>query len=104
MHHYPSMFGHPKGTKRAVVAARDAASIWQLSFRRDGTFLSKPGIVSTLDDVDDGEVVVIDGADEYVDHDVKDVLATFIEDAHHRNITVTVLGIDLTDVTGGRGH
>ena len=93
-----------ENSKRAVVATRDAAGIWQLRFRRDGTFLSKPGIVSTLDQVDDGEVVVIDGADEYVDHDVKEVLATFIEDAHHRNITVTVLGIDLTDVKGGRGH
>ncbi|MEQ1694085.1 MAG: SulP family inorganic anion transporter, partial [Gemmatimonas sp.] len=93
-----------ENSKRAVVATRDAAGIWQMRFRRDGTFLSKPGIVSTLDEVDDGETVVIDGHNEYVDHDVKEVLATFIEDAHHRNITVTVVGIDLTNVKGGGGH
>ena len=93
-----------ENTKRAVVATRDDAGIWRLRFRRDGTFLSKPGIVTTLDEVDDGESVVIDGAGEYIDHDVKEVLATFIEDAHHRNINVTVVGIDLADVKGGGGH
>ena len=46
-----------------------------MRFRRDGTFVSKPGIVSTLDEVDDGEEVVIDGTGEYIDHDVKEVLA-----------------------------
>ena len=52
-----------------------------MRFRRDGTFVSKPGIVSTLDAVDDGEEVVIDGTGEYIDHDVKEVLATFQQDA-----------------------
>jgi hypothetical protein len=32
------------------------------------------------------------------------VLATFIEDAQHRNITVTVRGIDLTSTAAGGGH
>ena len=93
-----------ENSKRAVVAEKDEAGIWQLRFRRDGTFVSKPGIMSTLDEVDDGESVVIDGTGEYIDHDVKEVLATFIEDAHHRNITVTVRGIDLTTASGGGGH
>ncbi len=52
----------------------------------------------------DGETVVIDGTHEYIDHDVKDVLATFIEDAEYRSITVTVHGIDLTHAQGGDGH
>ena len=60
--------------------------------------------MSTLDEVEDGETVIIDGTDEYIDHDVKEVLATFIEDAHHRNITVTVRGIDLTTTSAGGGH
>lgn len=93
-----------ENSKRAVVATRDANGVWQLRFRRDGTFVSKPGIVSTLDEVDDGEQVVIDGHDQYIDHDVKEVLATFIEDAHHRNITVTVHGIDLSTAQAGGGH
>jgi MFS superfamily sulfate permease-like transporter len=93
-----------ENSKRAVVAVKDDAGVWQMRFRRDGTFVSKPGIMSTLDEVDDGETVVIDGNDEYIDHDVKEVLATFIEDAQHRNITVTVRGIDLTHASAGGGH
>ena len=50
-----------ENSKRAVLAQRDASGVWQMRFRRDGTFVSKPGIVSTLDEVDDGERVVIDG-------------------------------------------
>ncbi len=93
-----------ENSKRAVVAERDEAGVWRMRFRRDGTFVSKPGIVSMLDEVDDGETVEIDGEGEYIDHDVKEVLATFVEDAHHRNITVTIRGIDLADVKGGGGH
>lgn len=93
-----------ENAKRAVVATRDAAGVWQLRFRRDGTFVSKPGIVSVLDEVDDGESVVIDGTGEYIDHDVKEVLATFVDDAHHRNISVTVRGIDLSMAQAGGGH
>jgi MFS superfamily sulfate permease-like transporter len=93
-----------ENSKRAVVAEKDAAGIWRMRFRRDGTFVSKPGIVTTLEEVEDGEEVVIDGTGEYIDHDVKEVLATFIEDAHHRNIKVQVIGIDLSDAKAGGGH
>ena len=60
--------------------------------------------MSALEDVDDGEQVVIDGTGEYIDHDVKEVLATFIDDAAHRNIKVTVVGIDLAHAQPGGGH
>lgn len=93
-----------ENSKRAVVAEKDARGIWQMRFRRDGTFVSKPGIVTTLEEVEDGEEVVIDGTGEYIDHDVKEVIATFVEDAHHRNIKVSVVGIDLSAVTPGGGH
>lgn len=98
------MFVLYENSKRAVVAVRDDSGIWRMRFRRDGTFVSKPGIVSTLDEVDDGEHVIIDGAGEYIDHDVKEVLATFMADAKHRNINVTVVGIDLTHAQTGGGH
>ncbi len=93
-----------ENSKRAVVAERDADGVLRMRFRRDGTFVSKPGIVSTLDEVDDGDRVVIDGTDEYIDHDVKEVLATFAEDAKHRNIAVQIVGIDMTHAHGGGGH
>lgn len=93
-----------ENSKRAVVAEKDSGGIWRLRFRRDGTFVSKPGIVTTLEEVEDGEEVVIDGTGEYIDHDVKEVLATFVEDARHRNIKVQIVGIDLSDTKPGGGH
>jgi MFS superfamily sulfate permease-like transporter len=93
-----------ENSKRAVVAVRDDAGVWRMRFRRDGTFVSKPGIVSTLEEVDDGEQVVIDGTGEYIDHDVKEVIATFMADARHRNIKVTLVGIDLGLAQVGGGH
>jgi len=93
-----------ENSRKAVVASKDAAGVWQMRFRRDGTFLSKPGILSTLDEVKDGDEVVIDGGGEYVDHDIKEVIATFIEDAHNRNIKVSVIGIDMSGASAGGGH
>ena len=98
------MFVLYENSRRAVIAERDASGVVRMRFRRDGTFVSKPGIVSTLDDVDDGETVVIDGNGEYIDHDVKEVLATFIEDARHRNVKVSLVGIDLGMAKAGGGH
>jgi MFS superfamily sulfate permease-like transporter len=98
------MFVLYENSKRAVVAERDEAGRWRMRFRRDGTFVSKPGIVSVLEDVDDGEEVVIDGSGEYIDHDVKEVIATFVADAAHRRIKVTVVGIDLAHAQAGGGH
>ncbi len=93
-----------ENSRRAVVAERGTDGVLRVRFRRDGTFVSKPVIVSALDDVDDGETVVIDGSGEYIDHDVKEVLATFVEDARHRNIRVTINGIDLALASAGGAH
>jgi MFS superfamily sulfate permease-like transporter len=93
-----------ENSKRAVMAERDPDGVWRMRFRRDGTFVSKPGIMSTLDDVDDGEQVVIDGTGEYIDHDVKEALAAFVEDARRRNIRVTLVGIDMSHASASGGH
>lgn len=94
-----------ENSKRAVVAERDAETgVLRIRFRRDGTFVSKPGIVAVLDEVDDGERVEINGTDEYIDHDVKEVLARFKADAAHRNVTVTIRGIDMAHAEGTGGH
>lgn len=93
-----------ENARKAVIAERDAQGVWRITFRRDGTFVSKPGIVSALDEVDDGEEVVIDGSGEYIDHDVKEVLATFAQEAEHRRIRVRIVGIDMTHAHAGGGH
>lgn len=94
-----------ENSKRAVVAERDAETgVLRIRFRRDGTFVSKPGIVAVLDTVGDGDRVEINGTDEYIDHDVKEVLARFRADAAHRNIHVTIRGIDMAHAEGTGGH
>lgn len=98
------MFVLYENSQRAVVTERGADGVLRIRFRRDGTFVSKPGILSTLDDVDDGEQVVIDGTGEYIDHDVKEIIATFVEDARQRRIDVTLVGIDLKHAAPGGGH
>ncbi|MGE3707520.1 MAG: SulP family inorganic anion transporter [Vicinamibacterales bacterium] len=92
-----------ENSKRAVVATR-VDGVLRMRFRRDGTFISKPGILTALDDVDDGETVIIDGGGGYIDHDVKEVLATFMEDAKHRKINVSLVDIDLGLARAGGGH
>lgn len=93
-----------QNSRGAVVQERTPSGQLLLRFRRDGTFLSKPAIAELLAAIPDGERVQIDGTGEYIDHDVKEVLATFLADAPRRNILVTVTGVDLSMATPGGGH
>lgn len=93
-----------QNSRGAIVQERDPSGAIVLRFRRDGTFLSKPSIADLLDGIPDGERVLIDGTGEYIDHDVKEVLAAFLADAPRRNVLVTVTGIDLSMATVGGGH
>lgn len=93
-----------QNAKRTVHVERDSDGSLHLRFRRDVTFVSKPTLLSTLGRVGHGGHVVIDGTGEYIDHDVKELLATFVEDARHREIKVTLVGIDLSHAQTGGGH
>lgn len=93
-----------QNSRGAIVQERDPSGAIVLRFRRDGTFLSKPLIAEKLNALADGERVVIDGTGEYIDHDVKEVIASFLADAPRRNILVTVAGIDLSMASAGGGH
>jgi len=93
-----------QNSRKAVVVAKDANGVWQVRFRRDGTFLSKAAIVSAFDEVGNGDEVVVDGNGGYIDHDIKEVIATFLEDVRNRNIKVSLVGIDLSGVAVGGGH
>lgn len=88
----------------AIIDAHEPDGTRLLRFRRDGTFISKPALVGLLDSVKDGDRVVIDGSGEFVDHDVKEVLAEFVAGANDRDVTVQLRGIDLTGATPGGGH
>ncbi len=93
-----------QNSRGAIVQQRDERGALLLRFRRDGTFLSKPAIVDLLAEIPDKERVVIDGTGEYIDHDVKEVIAGFLADAPRRDILVTVTGIDLSMAAAGGGN
>lgn len=93
-----------QNSRGAIVRATDPNGAIVLRFKRDGTFLSKPSIAAELDAVPEGSRLVIDGTGEYVDHDVKELIANFLVDAPRRDILVTVNGIDLSAATPGAGH
>jgi len=93
-----------QNARGALVRTVDPNGATVLRFRRDGTFLSKPTIVSELAAVPDGTRLIIEGTGEYVDQDVKELLSTFLEDAPRRDILVTVNGIDLSTAVAGGGH
>lgn len=93
-----------QNSRSVLVRSEEPNGATLLRFRRDGTFLSKPAILTMLEQVQEGERVVIDASGEYIDQDVKEVLATFVADAPRRNILVTVKGIDLSTAAAGGGH
>ncbi len=79
----------------AIVQERRDDGVHVVRFQRDGTFLSKPWLLTALDTVSDGERVVIDATGEYLDLDVREALALFVADAHHRQIEVELMGVTL---------
>jgi MFS superfamily sulfate permease-like transporter len=93
-----------QNSRGALITAKEPNGALLLKFRRDGTFLTKPSIAAALAEIADGERVVIDGTGEYVDQDVKEVIASFLADAPRRDILVTVRGIDLSFASPGGGH
>ncbi|MBC8086323.1 MAG: SulP family inorganic anion transporter [Phycisphaerae bacterium] len=75
-----------------------------LRFRRDATFISKPALITMLNEVQNDQHLVIDGTGEFVDHDTKEVLAGFVADAPSRGISVSLRGLDLSAAGPGGGH
>jgi MFS superfamily sulfate permease-like transporter len=75
-----------------------------LRLRRDGTFLIKPALVEAFAKIPSGARVTFDANGEPVDQDVKEAIASFVDDALNRDIHVQLLGVDLAGVTAGGGH
>lgn len=93
-----------QNSRGAVVTSREPNGETLVRFRRDGTFLSKPGILAVLAAIPNGTSVRIDGTGEYIDHDVKEMIATFLDEAPRREIIAHVQGINLSMATSGGGH
>jgi MFS superfamily sulfate permease-like transporter len=86
---------------RDVVTMEKADGGWNLTFRRDGTFVAKPAIQAAIDQIQDGDRARIDCTGEYIDQDVKELLAAFQIEAASRQIQLEVVGLDLSHVAVG---
>lgn len=66
----------------------------RLVLGREVTFLQKARLMATLESIEPGHMVEIDGSQStYVDPDIVDVISEYREAAAHRNIQVIVAGI-----------
>ncbi|MBK8254726.1 MAG: sulfate permease [Polyangiaceae bacterium] len=66
----------------------------RLVLGREVTFLQKARLMATLEAIEPGHLVEIDGSgSRYIDPDIVDVIAEFREAAAHRNIQVIIAGI-----------
>jgi MFS superfamily sulfate permease-like transporter len=90
--------------KDVVKLTAEEDGVVRMRFRRDGTFLSKPGILMALEGIKDDTTVEIVATGEFLDQDVKEMLAGFIHSAHTRHIKVRLVGIDLKGAAAGGGH
>ncbi len=91
-------------TARGTVAVREEGGKWLFHLRRDGTFVAKAALQSAFDRVPDSGHAILDASGEYMDHDMKELVAAFQVEARRRNIDFSVLGLDLKGVTGGGAH
>ena len=93
-----------QNTKNAIQQITEPDGTIVVKFHRDGTFISKPELQSILNNVSDNQCVIVDGRGEFVDHDIKEVLQGFVQEAPSRNIGVQVRGIDLSTTMPSGGH
>lgn len=93
-----------QNAKDAIQRSIESDGSVVIKFRRDGTFISKPALITMLNDVEDNKHLVLDATGEFVDHDMKEVLAGYMVDAPNRGIKVSLRGIDLATASAGGGH
>lgn len=69
-----------------------------IRFTKDVSFLNKASLRRAFSAVPNGATVLIDGAAAlYIDHDVYELVDTFVAGAAHRDISVTCEGLDSKD-------
>ena len=93
-----------QNSRNAIEKSDTADGSLLLKFRRDGTFISKPALITMLNGIEDNRSLVLDATNEFVDHDLKEVITGFMEEAPSRGITVSLRGLDLSAASPGGGH
>lgn len=72
----------------------DAYDKIMIELSEEVTFLNKGSLLLALRDIRNDSKVIIDGSKaKNIDHDVKEVIQSFVESAKHRNITVQLINM-----------
>ena len=91
-------------TKTSVVRIKQPDGSIAIQLRRDGSFLIKPALVAAFENIPSDARVTFDSKGEPIDQDVREAIASFVDDARNRNIHVTLVGVDLAGATAGGAH
>ncbi|EIF32397.1 sulfate permease-like transporter, MFS superfamily [Burkholderia sp. Ch1-1] len=76
---------------RSPIVLAQHGDHYLLSFRKDVSFLGKVPLKHYLQQIPDGATLIVDATRaDFVDHDVRDLLDTFVADAPGRGIAVEV--------------
>ena len=86
------VFALHQNNAAAIKRSVDDDGTLRLRFRRDATFLTRPQLLAELDSLSAGSKVVVDTGGAYVDLDVKETLAWFVDDAASRQILARIEG------------
>ena len=89
--------------RRPIVLAQHGDH-YLLSFRKDVSFLGKVPLKHYLQQIPDGATLIVDATRaDFVDHDVREMLDSFAEDAPRRGISVEVRHQVRTQARAARG-
>lgn len=89
--------------RRPIVLAQHGDH-YLLSFRKDVSFLGKVPLKHYLQQIPDGATLIVDATRaDFVDHDVREMLDSFAEDAPRRGISVEVRHQVRTQTHAARG-
>ena len=89
--------------RRPIVLAQHGDH-FLLSFRKDVSFLGKVPLKHYLQQIPDGATLIVDATRaDFVDHDVRELLDSFVEDAPRRGISVEVRHQVRTQARAARG-
>jgi MFS superfamily sulfate permease-like transporter len=85
------LFAVRANAKSSIETERKGDEL-RIVLRKDATFLVKPAITDAFARARTGDVVTIDAKHEFVDHDARELILAFKEDAASRDIEVKLRG------------
>jgi MFS superfamily sulfate permease-like transporter len=98
-------FKTPYFIRHRTMPPSGARAPIQISLAEHVTFWHKASVVRELQSLTPGTEVVLDASQSrFIDRDVLEVVARFVEEAPRRGVTLTLAGFPQFEPVGGQGH